>query len=121
MIEIRRILCPIDFSDFSRRAFDHAVAIAKWYGSTIRVLHVSAIAPVVVYATGPAPVPTAVLTPEDRDQLLASMQRFAETEAGSEVPLEFEISEGHTAHRPAGIVPGPDTADGITPPARIEP
>lgn len=31
MIEIQRILCPIDFSDFSRRAFDHAVAIARWY------------------------------------------------------------------------------------------
>ena len=31
MIEIRRILCPIDFSDCSRRALDHAVAIAKWY------------------------------------------------------------------------------------------
>jgi hypothetical protein len=27
MIEIQRILCPIDFSDFSRRALDHAVAI----------------------------------------------------------------------------------------------
>jgi nucleotide-binding universal stress UspA family protein len=97
MIEIRRILCPIDFSDFSRRAFDHAVAIARWYGSTIRVLHVSAIAPVVVYAPGPAPVPTAVLTREDRDQLLASMQQFAETEADSDVSLEFEITEGHAA------------------------
>ena len=31
MIEIRRILCPIDFSDHSRRALDHAIAIARWY------------------------------------------------------------------------------------------
>jgi nucleotide-binding universal stress UspA family protein len=40
VIEIRRILCPIDFSNYSRRALDHAVAIARWYESTITVLHV---------------------------------------------------------------------------------
>ena len=96
MTHIRRILCPVDFSGISRRAFDYAVAIAGWYESTITVLHVSTIVPP-VYATGPAPVPTAVLTGEDRDQLLASMKRFAELEAGSSVPVEFEISEGNAA------------------------
>ena len=35
MIEIKRILCPIDFSDHSRHALDHAVTIARWYESTI--------------------------------------------------------------------------------------
>jgi hypothetical protein len=36
VIDIRRILCPIDYSEFSRRALDHAVAIARWYGSSLR-------------------------------------------------------------------------------------
>ena len=40
MVEIRRILCPIDFSDTSRHALEHAVAIAKWYESRITALHV---------------------------------------------------------------------------------
>ena len=40
MIEIRRILCPVDFSDYSRRALDHAIAIARWYESTVTALHV---------------------------------------------------------------------------------
>ena len=97
MVEIQRILCPIDFSEFSRRAFDHAVAIAKWYESTITVLHVSASPSVVVSATGPAPVPTAVLTRDDRDRLLASMKQFADAAAGTQVPLEFELSEGAAA------------------------
>jgi nucleotide-binding universal stress UspA family protein len=52
MIEIRRILCPIDFSDYSRRALDHAVAIARWYGSTITVMHAFSPAPVATYAPG---------------------------------------------------------------------
>ena len=52
MIEIRKILCPIDFSDYSRRALDHAVAIARWYDSRITVLHVFSAAPVAAYAPG---------------------------------------------------------------------
>ena len=41
MPSIRTILCPIDFSDTSRHALDHAVAFAGWYGSTVVALHVS--------------------------------------------------------------------------------
>ena len=39
-VEFRRILCPVDFSDASRHAVDHAVAIAGWYGSHVTALHV---------------------------------------------------------------------------------
>lgn len=40
MVEFREILCPTDFSDSSRRALDHAIAIATWYQSRITALHV---------------------------------------------------------------------------------
>jgi hypothetical protein len=40
MIQIRRILCPTDFSDFSRRALEHAVALARWYDADLTLLHV---------------------------------------------------------------------------------
>lgn len=40
MIEIRQVLCPIDFSDASRHALEHAVAIATWYKSQLTALHV---------------------------------------------------------------------------------
>lgn len=40
MIEMKRILCPVDFSDASRHALDHAAAFARWYGATLSVLHV---------------------------------------------------------------------------------
>jgi CPA2 family monovalent cation:H+ antiporter-2 len=45
MVEIRRILCPIDFSQTSRHALDHAVAIAKWYRSEITLLNVMPLEP----------------------------------------------------------------------------
>ena len=53
MIEIRRILCPIDFSDYSRHALDHAIAIARWYQSTVTALYVCSPALVGTYGTGP--------------------------------------------------------------------
>ena len=40
MIEMRTILCPVDFSDISKHSLDHAIAIAHRYGSTLRVLYV---------------------------------------------------------------------------------
>ncbi|MDP1571007.1 MAG: universal stress protein [Vicinamibacterales bacterium] len=99
MIEIRRILCPIDFSDYSRRALDHAVAIARWYGSTITVLHVCSTTPVAAYAPG-APTPgvgSIVLTEADRRELLAEMTRFIEAESAPGIPVEAMIREGAAA------------------------
>jgi len=97
MIEIRRILCPIDFSDFSRHALDHALAIAKWYDSTITLFHACSLVSVAAYAPGTPMLPAAVPTPDDLEALLASMKRFAETEAGGSVPIQFEIGEGNAA------------------------
>jgi nucleotide-binding universal stress UspA family protein len=68
MIEIQRILCPIDCSDYSRHALDHAVALARRYESTITVLHVFSTVPVAAYAGVPGFEPIA-LTRADRDQL----------------------------------------------------
>ena len=36
MFAIRRILCPVDFSEESRRGLEHAVAIARRWGSRLR-------------------------------------------------------------------------------------
>jgi nucleotide-binding universal stress UspA family protein len=52
MIEIRRILCPVDFSDHARHAFDHAIAIARWYGSTLTALYVFSSLPVPAHGPG---------------------------------------------------------------------
>ncbi len=40
MVRITHVLCPIDFSDFSRRAFDRAVAIARAHRAALTALHV---------------------------------------------------------------------------------
>ena len=97
MIEIRRILCPIDFSDHSRRALDQAIAIARWYESTVTVLHVFSPAPVAAFGPGPVVLEPIVLTPVDRDQLLADTKAFAETEGAPGITIEAVVREGSTA------------------------
>jgi nucleotide-binding universal stress UspA family protein len=94
MVEIRRILCPTDFSDFSRHALEHALAIAALHHSTITLLHVCPIASGTVYAPGIGVAPTSLLTVEDRDAALATMRQFAETEFSPAASIQFAVAEG---------------------------
>ena len=63
MREINHILCPVDLSDVSGDAVNHAVLLARWYKAKITALHVCN--PLVVPETdfnifgfGPRPVLT---------------------------------------------------------------
>ena len=93
MISIQRILCPIDFSEFSRRALDHAVSIAKWYDAALTVLHV--VAPVVP----PSPTddaslwPAIALTADDLKQFEAAAADFVRMEVG-DVPITVTVRQG---------------------------
>ena len=40
MLEIRRILCPLDFSEFSVRAYRHALSVAQHYRAKLVAQHV---------------------------------------------------------------------------------
>lgn len=97
MIDIRRILCPVDFSDCSRRALDHAVAVARWYESTVTLLHVCAPVPISAYATVAPMMPPTLVSGENRNDVLEAMKRFAATVDGPAVPFAFELGEGDAA------------------------
>ena len=42
MVTIRSILCPVDFSTFSRHALQHGAQLARWFQATLNVLYVYA-------------------------------------------------------------------------------
>ena len=77
MTTIRHILCPLDFSRFSRHALEQAVSIAREFGAEISALHVRAMAavpelvaagsPPAVVPFGPAPIERSLLLQELRD------------------------------------------------------
>jgi nucleotide-binding universal stress UspA family protein len=40
MVKIERIICPVDFSEFSAKAYDYAYSLARHYGAELFVEHV---------------------------------------------------------------------------------
>lgn len=97
MIEIRRILCPVDFSDFSRRALDHAVVIARWYDSAVTAMYVYSPVPVAAYGPGALATEPIMLTSADRAQLVSDLARFADAESAPGVSIETVVREGNAA------------------------
>lgn len=95
VITIRRILCPTDFSDVSRRALDYAVALAKWYDARLTVLHVSPVRSVSAFGAASTVLPSVNLTADERQHLLASMKQSVQAEVGSNVAFDVEVAEGN--------------------------
>lgn len=100
MLDIARIVCPIDFSDTSRHALEHATAIADWYESRITALHV--IAP--VFLPRAAPVLSDVATTPSpiaaqRAALEAQLRTWLEPAARAGRQVDILVTEGHPATR----------------------
>jgi nucleotide-binding universal stress UspA family protein len=93
MPRISRILCPIDFSELSRHALDHARALASRYDAQLTALHVLA-----------APQPLIPDTISAEEALLAAgpqphevadeLRRFCGASATDGSPLDILVVEG---------------------------
>jgi nucleotide-binding universal stress UspA family protein len=81
VIQINRILCPIDFSECSHRALQHAIAVARWYEASVTVFHVFTNVPNMEVPGVPLPDPS-------RELLTERMQAFAGA-APPDVPVRF--------------------------------
>ena len=98
MIDISRILCPVDFSAFSERAFEHAVAIARWYKSTITLLHVLDVRletpvgpPLAPIALAPAPPAIAA-----QEQIISELQKLVAASAATDCTIDKIVRDGRT-------------------------
>jgi nucleotide-binding universal stress UspA family protein len=90
--QFQRILCPTDFSHFSAQALRHAVALARQFGSRLKVVHVI---PQLfpggesLYASAPW-----LTTPEIRQRVDQEMKVFLEPLRVARINHEIEIREG---------------------------
>jgi nucleotide-binding universal stress UspA family protein len=102
MIEIANILCPVDSSEFSRRALDRAFAIARWYGSTVTALHVITPVPVLVaspYYVGPDPLTPVALSEPGLQRVRGDIACLIESERVPEVEVGVVVEEAPDAYR----------------------
>ena len=86
MIEFKRILCPIDFSESSVHSLAHAAALANWYDAQLTALHVvPTFEPVQV--RGDLGEPVHVVSPVSREQVLDGLRRALERTTVSATPI----------------------------------
>ena len=79
MLQVRRVVCPVDFSPISKRALDHAAVIARWYEAELVVLHVIPFLPTMFGF--PAAVDSAAVAAADADVVIPTLTEFvAESE-----------------------------------------
>lgn len=96
MIPIRRILCPVDFSRFSRHALEQAIALARETGAEIAALRVFAFAPVAetVAAGGSIPMEPMRLGPEERSAVTRELREFVAGVDAEAVTIRTTLHEG---------------------------
>lgn len=102
MIELSRILCPVDFSEFSQRALDRAFAVARCYKSTVTALHVVPLMPVATpgaYYLGSEMAQPLVLPHTDRAIVMAQVEQFVRTERPPGVPVNIVVEESPDVYR----------------------
>jgi nucleotide-binding universal stress UspA family protein len=94
---IERILCPIDFSETSRTALRHAIALAKWYEAEIRALHVMDMPPI----AGPeAPAVNGISASADaRVEVRHRLREFLEPVESAGVRATLSIRAGDTVEQ----------------------
>lgn len=91
MIQIAHVLCPVDFSEYSHHAVDHAAAVARWYGARLTVVHVVANRPAM-------DLPPLVMGDADRERIAADLRRFL-AHLPPDVPLDLRVQEASDIHR----------------------
>jgi nucleotide-binding universal stress UspA family protein len=98
VIEFKRVLCPIDFSEASIRALTYATALATWYEAQLDVLHV---VPAFEDGAGtPGPdVAGASRGPTSRDDVVAAIQRSVSAAGGAGLDPQFLTREGRPHER----------------------
>jgi nucleotide-binding universal stress UspA family protein len=108
VLEIKTILCPVDFSDFSRHALAHAIQLARWFDSALTVLHVylpPAPPPPMLFGGLPGPLPPTEpfpsLPPERaHEAVLARLSEFTAAAGATGVALTVAARAG----TPAGTI-----------------
>jgi universal stress protein A len=100
MAVLSRILCPLDFSAFSRRALDHALALAARSGGKIRALHVLPPASFAPGRSGASVAPELGAAP-DRLALLEDLRCFVDAPPAPDAEVECAVAFGNV---PAAIL-----------------
>lgn len=113
MVSIKNVLCPIDFSDFSRHALDRAVAIAEAHGAAVTALHVVQThppPPFIPYG-GSGSLEAFTLSASDREHVVRELGTFVTFHRPATVPVFHRVTDGFSIAREIVSEAGAVSAD----------
>lgn len=96
MARFTRIVCPVDLSDYSQRALDHAMAIAHWHDAHVWALHLHQLvtpALAAAPALGAEAFEVVRLSPTERVQLETALRDWVTSGAPAGVSVETVVQE----------------------------
>lgn len=96
MVQMAHVLCPVDFSDHSRHALDHAATFARWYGAKITALYVHRLAPAEFMAwpnVGLVSLPPMAMTEAQRADAHDALTEFVAGDRAAGVPIQTQVLE----------------------------
>jgi nucleotide-binding universal stress UspA family protein len=95
-LTIDRILCPVDFSDASEHAIEHAVAIARWSGAAVSALHVCH----PMFVSVPSFIAAGASSPDaDMIRLRAATAAFVDVAGTSGLNVDIHVEAGDPARQ----------------------
>lgn len=95
MVTVKHILCPVDFSETSRHAFEHATHFARQCHAELTVLHVVEEAPLMTAYGG---VPDVSIVKEIQDVVEEKLHALTRAPEAAGLAITREIRHGST-HR----------------------
>jgi nucleotide-binding universal stress UspA family protein len=96
MVEITRILCPVDFSEFSRQAVKYAATLARWYDARLTLFHAYRVVPLAPLA--PELTTAFTMAPDYVDGLRRELECFARSAAVDRERVDLALTEGDPSH-----------------------
>jgi nucleotide-binding universal stress UspA family protein len=94
MIAIDRILCPVDFSDVSRRALEHAAALGRRQGARVVAVHVAPAVTTTPIAAAPVPGAAFPPTAEERRTRARDLEELVSSVRAPGGEVEARSAEG---------------------------
>jgi nucleotide-binding universal stress UspA family protein len=95
MVEIKSILCPVDLSETSTRAYEHATTLARWYKASLTVIEMIWVGiPTVRPSSSPLVVPQTMM-----DEYSTELHHFVKAKTPEGIAV-------HTVLREGPVVPG---------------
>jgi nucleotide-binding universal stress UspA family protein len=95
MVDVKRILCPVDLSEHSRHALEHALALGQWYKAPILVLHV--VDTPLTFVPAGAPGNTAAIPLVQPNEVKDEVLRFCASALASGHRMDVVVKEGTPA------------------------